>query len=903
VLSEIDTTSYKGIRLEIKRHSLGRVPRPGLTFDRILDIFFVGLPGIRPHSRAVPHAMAADENTPQSGSSRKQMLEEIRRRAEEAEMKRLEEEERRRATANKLKKEQPPPFPVDAVDPEPAANKIALEQKALVIRERLTSALERGKVDKAAELLAEFSRLSPSSEELAEFNRRLADLQEKRVRPKEESRPHATGVRNPATSVRNPAQSVRNPATSVRHSEPPSPEKAARDMQRKKINDMMEAGHAYYQQEKYDRALTYVVEVLKIDPRHEQALSLRSQIEQARVLEEKVRKEEEQHRAFERASTPTKIMDPLPIDEPAPSRPTDFWGSSLTGPKIESDYDLMPEEKGPVGPPKTPLMGRMAEKVSAVRVPVKPLLTIAAVMVFAVAVYFLVETIRNTVAPARNSVLILPALTAGDSSMTMLADAFAEDLIAELDQADDMRVISPATVFAFRGSNAAPLTLARAVGASYVLSWSATKQGSTVTVEFSFADTVRNGPVWNSRMSVDLREFPALRSDLLQNFARVMDVKLTAADGSSIFRPATTSESAYDLYARGRETLRNGSHFDANVAIAYFEQVLKLDPDFAEANAACAWAHMLAYETSPDLSQTHIAQALGNIQKAISAGLRDGEVFRAWGLAEQYRGQYAKAIEWFEKGVSIAPSDAETQRRLAIARAISGSFDAAIKAAQRSVADDRGNLVAHITLGQIHQFRAIHIADNRDEYKAALAAYEQGMPLARDRSDYSSGPYADVLVHLQMSTDALNIMLDRVARERESYLDFYKLGRVQQAAGKPIPEWQESFIRARSILSDHLLQQPEDAMAYAYLALVNTRLGAFKDAVAALGRAQQIAPNDQDVLYLTARLFALQRDKAQALSYLRKALSRRFSMNAVLDMDFYNLYSDPEFVATITPKG
>jgi cytochrome c-type biogenesis protein CcmH/NrfG len=84
---------------------------------------------------------------------------------------------------------------------------------------------------------------------------------------------------------------------------------------------------------------------------------------------------------------------------------------------------------------------------------------------------------------------------------------------------------------------------------------------------------------------------------------------------------------------------------------------------------------------------------------------------------------------------------------------------------------------------------------------------------------------------------------------------------------------------------------------------VNTRLGAIKDAVAALGRAQQIAPNDLDVLYLTARMFALQKNKAQALNYLRRALARRFSMTAVLDMDFYNLYSDPEFVATITPKG
>jgi tetratricopeptide (TPR) repeat protein/TolB-like protein len=855
--------------------------------------------------------MAADENTNQTGStSRKQMLEEIRRRAEDAEMKRLEEEERRRSTASKLKKEPPASFPVSSIEPPPlASNKVALEQKALVIRERLMSALERGKIEKAAELLGEFSRLSPSSEELPQFNSRLALLQEKRVQ--EESRPPANSVRNPATSVRNPATSVRNPATSVRMpaqaprgAEPSQPEKVARDQMRKKIADMMEAANTYYQQEKYDRALNYVVEVLKLDAQHEQALSLKSQIEQARALEAKVRMEEEQRRAFERASTPTKMMDAIPAEpHEAAARPTDFWGASITAPKIESEYDLLPEEKGPVGPPKVPLGDRIAEKMSGIRIPLKPVLTVAAVIVLAAAVYLIVDTIRNTVSPARYSVLILPALTAGDSTTAMMADAFAEDLIAELERAEEMRVISPATSFAFRGLNASPLTLARAVGANYVLSWSAIRQGESMTVEFTFADTVKNGPVWSNRFQMTVREFPALRSEILQMVGRVMELPLTAADGSSMLRAATSSEPAYEAYTRGRALLRSGSQFDASAAIASLEQALRLDPDYAEANAASAWAHMLAYETSPDLSQTHIAQALGNVQKAISAGLRSAEVFRAWGLAELYRGQYAKAIERFEQAVAIAPSDAESQRRLAIAHAISGSFDAAIKAGQHSVADDRGNIVAYITLGQIHQFRAIHIADNRDEYKAALSAYEGGIPLARDRSDYVSGPYADVLVQLQMSPDALNIMLDRVARNRDSYLDFYKLGRVQQAAGKPRDEWQESFLRSRTLLTDHLLQQPDDAVACVYLALVNTRLGAFKDALAALGRAQQIAPNDLDVLYLTARTYAVQRDKVQALKYLRRALGRRFSMTAVLDMDFYNLYSDPEFVSTITPKG
>jgi tetratricopeptide (TPR) repeat protein len=284
----------------------------------------------------------------------------------------------------------------------------------------------------------------------------------------------------------------------------------------------------------------------------------------------------------------------------------------------------------------------------------------------------------------------------------------------------------------------------------------------------------------------------------------------------------------------------------------------------------------------------------------MESGLRSSEVFRVNGLLEQYRGDYGKAIQKFEQAVNVSPSDAEAQRRLALAYAATGKLDLAVKAGQRSVADDPANITAQTLLGQIYQFRAVHMVDNRDDYRAALRAYEQGMRVARDKSEYSAGAYADVLVNLQQSERALDLMLDRVARVRESYVDLYKLGRVQQSAGRPSTEWRESFLRAREILTTHLGVQPDDAVAEAYLALVHTRLGAFKEAIAAIDRAQKLAPSDIEVLHLAARMYALQKDKAKALEFLHKALDRRFNISRILDLDYFNLYSEPDFVTVLT---
>lgn len=862
--------------------------------------------------------MASDDQHNPSEAARKQLLEEIRKRAEEAEMKRLEEEDRsrtRRTDAERLKTKAPAPFPVPTAESPAAGNRAAIEQKILVIRERLQSALERGKVEKAGELFAELSKLIPDDPALDDYRSRLKVLQEEKAKAREQTRAIPPSTLPPRqaspTSFTQPPQAPPASATRPRQAPSPSPgqsgtgprprspveDKVEREKRRRKIAEMLEVANNYYQQEKYDKALAYISEVLNLDPNQEDARTLSGQIEKARDLEEQIRMEEEERRAKEHATE--SPVRPAPEEAPpASGRPTDFWGSSLSQ-KLESDYDLVPEEKGPVGPPPLPLGSRIANKVSQIRIPVKPLLSVAAVIVLAVAVWLVVDYIRNSVSPARYSVLVLPPSTGGDSAVVYAADGFSGDLMAELERMADIRVINSATADAFGASVAAPGQIARALGANYVLSWSMARAQDGYTLHFTFADTLGSGALWSSQNHVSGRELPSLRPEIMKGLAKGMGVKPLTADGGLMNRIATNNDSAYDLYLRGRALLRTGDSFAPEDAIGLFEQSNKLDPDFAEAHSAAAWAHMLAYETSVEMQQSHIAQAITEVQRALSGGLRTSETFRAWGLAEESRGAYDKAIARFEQAVAIAPSDGESQRRLAVAYAAKARIDESVKAAQRSVSDDPGNISAHTLLAQVEQFKAIHELDNLDDYRAAQKAYEQGLRLARDKSDYGSGLYVEVLVHLQQIDRVTDMLLDRTARLRESYIDLYKLGRVQQSAGKPIAEWQASFVRARDILLTHIAAEPEDAVAQAYLALVYTRLGTFKDAVAAIGRAQAAAPGDNEVLYLTSRMYVLQKDKKDAMEYLAKALAARFSLGDILDMDYFNVHADPEFLAAL----
>jgi len=160
--------------------------------------------------------------------------------------------------------------------------------------------------------------------------------------------------------------------------------------------------------------------------------------------------------------------------------------------------------------------------------------------------------------------------------------------------------------------------------------------------------------------------------------------------------------------------------------------------------------------------------------------------------------------------------------------------------------------------------------------------------------------YSDLLVSIRQPARAEQLLLDRSARVGNDYVEYYKLARVKQAAGRPKDAWTRDLITAQTLLQSRLRQVPGDAFANAFLGLTYTRLGQFKEAAAANRRARELSPSGTDIQYLTARMFALQREKTRALEALEKAVRARYSLPDLLDMDLYNLRSDEALLPIIT---
>lgn len=820
--------------------------------------------------------MAADDQKDSEELQRRQTLEEIRHRAEEAELKRIEElekqaggnpppptrasdraaleevqwraEERERKRLEREDQESRPEVPVPRKIEPPPIPPLLPRDPNLELRDKLSIALDRGRLEKATALFAQYSETNPDEDELEEFRTRLSALESEQLQTKKKKR-----------------------STEALSS-------ADREANQKKIKAILEAANGFYQREKYQKGLDSIQEILSLDAKNEDALQLQEQIEKAQRLAEQI-KEEENRRKEEQPAAPAP---PVPLPSTTPTG-DDVWGSRPA--PGDASYEV-PDFTTP--PPQPSRIVRIADRLSRVRISRKMVTGMLLVVVLA-AVAYLVNTFRKEAFRPDSSLLIFPSeVSEADSSARFLADGIMHDVIGELGTISALRVVAPMTALTLRGG----LLAARTVGANYFLQSKFAQSPAGVEVQLVLYDTTSRQSVWNATITKATESLPAVRHEIARAVLGAMKIKSAGGGNPSSEAGSTGSAAAYEAYARGQALLlRSGRSFLA-AAKESFATAVQRDPKFANAWVALAWTHLLIFEAESEPAISHVDTASMYAQEAIVRGLKSADVFRVLGVAEQFRANFDRALAHLENAVSIAPGDAEIQRRVSEVYVIRGRNADALRSARTAALDDPLNIGTLTNLGFIQQFQR--------DFRGAKVTYEAASRLADDPSEYKSGYYLDVLVYVNKPELALEILRERIERMPESSVDYYKLGRVYQSAGGSKQQWEIALQRARELIDARLESSPLDARALSLLSLVRARLGRYNEALAAKARALEIAPNDPVVLLNIARMHTIHRDKPEALEYVKKALAERYQFSPLLDMDFFNLRSDPDFLAAIS---
>jgi adenylate cyclase len=199
--------------------------------------------------------------------------------------------------------------------------------------------------------------------------------------------------------------------------------------------------------------------------------------------------------------------------------------------------------------------------------------------------------------PDKPSIAVLPfANMSDDPKQEYFVDGLTDGLITELSQVSGLFVISRNSTFVYKGKTVSPKQVSEELGVRYVLEGSVQRAGDQLRINAQLIDALSGGHAWADKFDGSLADVFALQDKVTRSIADELAIRLTDAERQALGQQETTVPAAYDVFLRGWEHYRRTTPEDFAKSIPYFEEAIRLDPNYGRAHAALALVYLVSNE-------------------------------------------------------------------------------------------------------------------------------------------------------------------------------------------------------------------------------------------------------------------------------------------------------------------
>src|SRR5437016_7250003 len=233
----------------------------------------------------------------------------------------------------------------------------------------------------------------------------------------------------------------------------------------------------------------------------------------------------------------------------------------------------------------------------------------------------LLRSSRSTITATADSksIAVLPFVNmSADKNDEYLSDGMTEELINVLSKMPGLRVPGRTSCFAFKGKNEEDIF--RKVGdqlhVGTVLEGSVRKAGEKLRVTAQLINVSDGYHLWSKDYDGDVKDILNFQSNVAEQVVQALQVQLGAEAARALSKKPTENPEAHRLYLLGRYEFGKYSEAGWTSSIRYYEQALKLDPNYAL--AYCGLADNYAYMGSVVMPEKEaIAKEKEFAQKAL----------------------------------------------------------------------------------------------------------------------------------------------------------------------------------------------------------------------------------------------------------------------------------------------
>ena len=439
-----------------------------------------------------------------------------------------------------------------------------------------------------------------------------------------------------------------------------------------------------------------------------------------------------------------------------------------------------------------------------------------------------------------------------DPDNAFFAEGVQDEILTRLAKVADLKVIARTSTQKFKSAPADLRDVAKQLDVTNILEGSVQKVNDQVRVNVQLINALTNAHLWAEIYDRKLSDIFAVQSDIAKTVADTLQAKLTGSEKQMIAAQSTNDTAAYELYHKGRALWERRSGDNIPKAIAFFEQAIARDPNYA-----------LAY-----------------------AGLSNADILLPFFAGADRREAYSKAKEAALKALRLDPNLAEAH--LALGKVLFFSeidLAGAMREYKRAIELKPNDATAHHWFG--------------NDTLSALGRSEEA--IAEVRRAVELDPLSPVINADLGTTFFYAHRYDDSARQLRKTLEIdptffyahFNLGIVLQVTGDlagAIAEYEKA-----KQLNDDLLMSTMCAAAKA-------QAGDKDAALRMLSDLDKISQHREVVGYLRALLYLNLNNKAEALRWLEQGFQERDGSNISwikVDPLLDSLHGDPRFEALV----
>src|SRR5438477_1782640 len=207
-----------------------------------------------------------------------------------------------------------------------------------------------------------------------------------------------------------------------------------------------------------------------------------------------------------------------------------------------------------------------------------------------------VEPSTTGSAVPEKSIAVLPFVNmSGNKDDEYLGDGMTEELINVLAKVPGLRVPGRTSCFAFKGRNEEGIfhQIGEQLHVGTVLEGSVRKAGDKLRVTAQLVKVADGYHLWSEDYDGDVKDIFTFQSNVAKRVVDALQIQLGTDETRALTKKPTENPEAYRLYLLGRNEFGKYSEAGWTSSIRYYEQALKLDPNYAL--AYCGLADTYAY--------------------------------------------------------------------------------------------------------------------------------------------------------------------------------------------------------------------------------------------------------------------------------------------------------------------